>query len=138
MAWTAGTTPATTPRTKTRMKPTIRSCGGRLKLGMTFDAGLATETSTQARPRPISPPRAEMTHDSMSTRTRTSSLVNPIALSTPNSSVRSRTAWLIVLPATSRMVKKTAPRTAIMIEPMSPICAAKLAANAPSGSVFVS
>ena len=36
-------------------------------------------------------------------------LVKPMALSTPNSPVRSRTAWDMVLPVTSRMVKNTAP-----------------------------
>ena len=66
----------------------------------------------------------------------TRTLVKPIALSTPSSSVRSRTDWAMVLPATSRMVKNTALSTAITIAPMSPICWAKPAANAPSGFGF--
>ena len=44
----------------------------------------------------------------------------------------------MVLPATSRMVKNTAPTTAMTMVPMSPICWAKPAANAPSASVLVS
>ena len=43
-----------------------------------------------------------------STSTSTRPLVKPIALSTPSSSVRSRTDCAMVLPATSRMVKNTA------------------------------
>ena len=79
-----------------------------------------------------------MRQDSNMTSTSTRVLENPMALSTPSSSVRSLTDCAMVFPATSRMVKNTAPTTAMTMVAMSPICWAKPAANAPSGSVLVS
>ncbi len=64
--------------------------------------------------------------------------VKPMALSTPNSPVRSRTACAMVLPVTSRMVKNTAPKIAATMKAMLPIWLAQPWMNAPSGSVFVS
>ena len=64
--------------------------------------------------------------------------MKPSALSTPSSSIRSRTDWAMVLPATSRMVKKTTVTMAMMIAAMSPICLAKPCMKAPSGSALVS
>ena len=63
---------------------------------------------------------------------------NPSVFSTASSLVRSRTACAMVLPTTSRMVKSTATRIAIMIEPMSPICLAKPSMKPFSVVVFVS
>ena len=66
-------------------------------------------------------------------------LVKPIALSTPISSVRSRTDWLIVLPATSRMVKKTAlDHAGDDRADVADLLTRSPAANAPSGSALVS
>ena len=61
-----------------------------------------------------------------------------MALSTPNSDTRSRTDWAMVLPATSRMVKKTAVRMETTMAPMFPTCSAKPLTKAFSVSVFVS
>ena len=52
--------------------------------------------------------------------------------------MRSRTAWAMVLPVTIRMVKKTAPRIAMTIAPMSPIWLAKAWTKARSVEVLVS
>ena len=52
--------------------------------------------------------------------------------------MRSRTDCAMVLPATSRMVKNTAPRMAVTMSPRLPIWLAKPAAKAPSGSLLVS
>ena len=79
-----------------------------------------------------------MTSDSHRTTPSTSSLVKPTALSSPSSCVRSRTDWAMVLPATNRMVKKTAPSMAATIVAISPICCAKPLNIAPSVSAFVS
>ena len=80
----------------------------------------------------------ESATDSRRTSRITRFEVKPTALSSPISPTRSRTDCAIVFPATSRMVKNTAPRIEVTMSPMLPIWLAKPAANAPSGSLLVS
>ena len=81
-------------------------------------------TKIQATSRPSPPPTTATNNDSASTSASTVASEKPSVFSTASSLVRSRTACAIVLPTTSRIVKSTATRMAIMIEPMSPICLA--------------
>jgi len=59
------------------------------------------------------------------------SFVKPIALSTPSSAIRSRTACAIVLPATSRIVKNHRAEDRDQDRAMLPICWIKPCTNAP-------
>ena len=62
----------------------------------------------------------------------------PSVFKTASSLVRSRTAWAMVLPVTSRMVNSAMPTIHIMILPISPTCFAQSDTNAFSVLVFVS
>ncbi len=79
-----------------------------------------------------------MKSDSASTRMSTLAFGKPSVFNTASSLVRSRTDCAIVLATTSRIVKRTATRMAIMIAPMSPICFAKLSMKPFSVVVLVS
>ena len=76
--------------------------------------------------------------DSARTRASTIRSEKPSVFSTASSLVRSRTDCAIVLPATSRIVKKTAVITARRIAPMLPIWLAKPWMKAFSVDVSVS
>src|SRR6185436_1585231 len=138
MAWNAGHAPVITPSSRTMTMPRIRSRGGKLKIGSAPFVGSPALTASAPRSRPIAPPRQEISSDSASTISSICESVKPIAFSTPSSLIRSRTACAIVLPATRRMVKKTAVRIAVTIAPMLPICSANPLMNAFSVSVLVS
>src|SRR5260370_32844317 len=79
-----------------------------------------------------------MMMDSASTNKRTARPEKPMALSTASSPTRSRTEMAIVLPVTSRSVKKTTPPMVRIKSSMFPNCLAKYAAKADSVSVLVS
>ena len=138
MACKAGKMPANIPSATASPTPMSTSTVGKKNIGNMPPVGSPRAINTHASPRPIPPPSTASTQDSASTNESTCELVKPIALSAPSSPVRSRTAWPIVLPATSRIVKNTALRIVAVIVVISPICLAQAWRKAPSGSVFVS
>ena len=89
-------------------------------------------------PRPAAPPATAIASDSARTRPSTPRSVKPRVFITPSSPVRSRMDWAMVLAVISRMVKKTAPSTAVTMAPMLPIWSANPWRNACSVDVRVS
>ena len=87
---------------------------------------------------PIAAPIRQRNMDSIKTNTIISVSEFPIDLSTPNSFVLSRTAWLIVFAVNKRIVKKEAAKTELMMNPISPTCSANILLNASSVEVLVS
>ena len=74
-----------------------------------------TRSARRPAPAPGAPPSTAIRQDSASTRPSTPRSVKPSVLSTASSPIRSRTDCAMVLPATSRMVKKTTATMAIRI-----------------------
>ena len=87
---------------------------------------------------PIKAPATHKKKDSAKTKSIISRSEKPTAFNAPNSGVLSRTAWLIVLPVSKRIVKKEAAKTELIIKPIFPICSANILLKASSVEVFVS
>src|SRR5690625_2341391 len=139
MACTAGTSPTARPNSSISTTAVAHVCGPTPPNGsMPPDAAASAGTISATRPRPTSPPSSTSKTLSASTMDSTLKSVKPSVLSTASSEVRSRTACIMVLPASSSSVKNTAPIMAVTIRPILTSCRIKDAWKACSVWVRVS
>jgi len=89
-----------------------------------------------ARPRPRRPPTSAMVRASARTKNNTDRSVKPMALSTASSPTRSRTEMAMVLPVTSKRVKKTTVPMVMIRNWMLPNCLTQPASEGRLGFGF--
>mmetsp|Transcript_44842 Transcript_44842/g.105636 ORF Transcript_44842/g.105636 Transcript_44842/m.105636 type:complete len:231 (+) Transcript_44842:480-1172(+) len=139
IARSAGSAPTPRPNASARPTPIIQltsPAAGRLSAPPL--PALTAGPMMLANSRPMTPPISSSSTDSASTMPSRLGPEKPRVLSTAISPVRSRTACIMVLPASSSSVKNTAPMIDVTIRLMSATCFIQLLIAACSVMVRVS